>query len=155
MENQEYEMENQNYENLIENQTDVTIGEDCCKSQEETSSEQIVAEEINILQNNEETKIVEFCNEETANETGLQEENQTGDLEKEQQKEQQFNQKCEQILENVEKPIEVYAKYDEYGKIIEVNSDIFIEDFTGWTKIDEGFGDRFAHAQSQYLEPQE
>ena len=35
-----------------------------------------------------------------------------------------------------EKPIGVYVKYDENGNIIEVNSDIFIRDLTGWTKID-------------------
>lgn len=54
--------------------------------------------------------------------------------------------------ENVrDKPIGVYAKYDENGNIKEVNSDIFITDFAGWTKIDEGYGDRYAHAQSQYF----
>lgn len=55
--------------------------------------------------------------------------------------------------ENVrDKPIGVYAKYDENGNVKEVNSDIFITDFAGWTKIDEGYGDRYAHAQSQYFE---
>ena len=54
--------------------------------------------------------------------------------------------------EAVEQPIGVYAKYDENGNITEVNSDIFIRDFAGWTKIDEGYGDRFAHAQSLYFE---
>lgn len=51
-----------------------------------------------------------------------------------------------------DKPIGVYVKYDEDGNVREVNSDIFIKDLTGWTKIDEGYGDRFAHAQSQYFE---
>ena len=51
-----------------------------------------------------------------------------------------------------EKAIGVYVKYDENGNIIEVNSDIFIRDLTGWTKIDEGYGDKFAHAQSQYFD---
>lgn len=51
-----------------------------------------------------------------------------------------------------EQPIGVYVKYDENGNIIEVNSDIFIRDLTGWTKIDEGYGDKFAHAQSQYFD---
>lgn len=50
-----------------------------------------------------------------------------------------------------DKPIGVYVKYDENGKVKEVNSDIFITDFASWTKIDEGYGDRFAHAQSQYF----
>lgn len=55
------------------------------------------------------------------------------------------------MLDEGLKPIGVYAKYDENGDITEVNSDIFIHDFTAWTKIDEGYGDRYAHAQSQYF----
>ena len=51
-----------------------------------------------------------------------------------------------------EKPIGVYVKQDENGNIIEVNSDIFIDDFTGWKKIAEGYGDKFAHAQTQWFE---
>ena len=51
-----------------------------------------------------------------------------------------------------EKPIGVYVKVNEEGYIINVNSDIFLQDFTGWQKIDEGYGDKFAHAQSQYFE---
>ena len=59
----------------------------------------------------------------------------------------------EEIIEEVkERPIGVYVKTNEEGYITEVNSDIFIEDFTGWQKIDEGYGDKFAHAQSQYFE---
>ena len=55
------------------------------------------------------------------------------------------------VLDESLKPIGVYAKYDENGNIIEVNSDIFIKNFDGWTKIDEGYGDRYAHAQNQYF----
>ena len=55
------------------------------------------------------------------------------------------------VLDEGLKPIGVYAKYNQNGNITEVNSDIFIRDFTGWTKIDEGYGDRYAHAQSQYF----
>ena len=50
-----------------------------------------------------------------------------------------------------EKPIGVYARVNTDGFITEINSDIFIDNFDGWVKIDEGFGDRFAHAQSQYF----
>lgn|GEM_PF-546506 len=45
----------------------------------------------------------------------------------------------------------VYAKTDENGVIIAVNSSAFITDTTGWTEIDEGGGDRFHHAQGNYL----
>jgi hypothetical protein len=54
-----------------------------------------------------------------------------------------------------EKPIKVYVKRDENGEIVEVNSEIFIDDFSGWEYLDEGFGDRYAHAQSQYFSTQE
>jgi len=47
--------------------------------------------------------------------------------------------------------IGVYVKTDSDGNIIEINSDIFIKDLSGWIKIDEGEGDKFAHAQSQYF----
>ncbi len=50
-----------------------------------------------------------------------------------------------------EKPIGVYVKVNENGFITDVNSDIFINDVSGWLKIDEGFGDEFAHAQSHYF----
>lgn len=45
----------------------------------------------------------------------------------------------------------VYVRTDERGQVIDINSDGFIEDTTGWVKIDEGIGARFFHAQSQYL----
>lgn len=54
-----------------------------------------------------------------------------------------------------EQPIGVYVKYDENGNIIDVNSDIFIKDITGWQKIDEGYGDKYAHAQSLYFEQEQ
>ena len=158
MENQEYEIENQISENTIENQTDVTIGEDYCNFQEETIGEQTLTEETKSLQENEETENSEFCSEATMpSRNALQEENvtenETEDLEKEQLEDHQLELKNEPVLENKETPIGVYAKYDENGNVKEVNSDIFIDDLSGWTKIDEGFGDRFAHAQSQYFEP--
>ena len=51
-----------------------------------------------------------------------------------------------------DKPIGVYVKVNDEGFVTDVNSEIFIKDFTGWQKIDEGYGDKFAHAQSQYFE---
>lgn len=55
-------------------------------------------------------------------------------------------------MEEIEQPIGVYVRVNENREIVEVNSNIFIKDLTGWIKIDEGFGDKFAHAQSQYFE---
>ena len=54
--------------------------------------------------------------------------------------------------ESKDKPIGVYVKVNEDGFVTDVNSEIFIKDFTGWLKIDEGYGDKFAHAQSQYFQ---
>lgn len=50
-----------------------------------------------------------------------------------------------------DKPIGVYVKVNEDGFVTDVNSEIFIKDFTGWQKIDEGCGDKFAHAQNNYF----
>ena len=52
--------------------------------------------------------------------------------------------------ETQSRPIGVYVKRNNLGKIVELNSEIFIDDLTGWEKIDEGFGDMYAHAQTQY-----
>ncbi|MCH5207670.1 MAG: hypothetical protein J1F04_02200 [Oscillospiraceae bacterium] len=49
-------------------------------------------------------------------------------------------------------PVKVYVKNDTDGNITAINSEIFIDDFTGWIKIDSGHGDKFAHAQNHYLE---
>jgi hypothetical protein len=46
----------------------------------------------------------------------------------------------------------VYAKTNDNGYITAVNSNIFLSDVTGWTKIDEGMGDKYAHAQGNYFE---
>ncbi len=46
----------------------------------------------------------------------------------------------------------VYVKVNSEGFITDVNSDIFITNFDGWIKIDEGEGDRFDHAQALYFD---
>ena len=48
-------------------------------------------------------------------------------------------------------PCIVYAKTDSGGYITAVNSSAFLTDTTGWTEIDRGFGDRYHHAQGNYL----
>lgn len=48
-------------------------------------------------------------------------------------------------------PIRVYVRINERDEIIEVGSSIFIADTTAWQRIDEGYGDKYAHAQSQYF----
>ena len=51
-----------------------------------------------------------------------------------------------------EEPIKVYIKINANNDIIDVASSIFLKDVSGWIQIDSGFGDKFAHAQSQYFE---
>ncbi len=53
---------------------------------------------------------------------------------------------------NTEKPIGVYVKLNDEYFVTDVNSDIFIKNFEGWTQIDVGYGDKYAHAQSQYFD---
>ena len=44
----------------------------------------------------------------------------------------------------------VYAKTDDQGRVIALNSSAFVED--GWgTEIDRGNGDKYHHAQGNYL----
>lgn len=45
----------------------------------------------------------------------------------------------------------VFMKTDSKNRITDINSEIFISDFSGWTEIDSGDGDKFAHAQGNYL----
>lgn len=48
--------------------------------------------------------------------------------------------------------IKVYAKLDENRVIIEIKSEIFLNDTTGYICIDMGYGDKYSHAQGNYLE---
>lgn len=45
----------------------------------------------------------------------------------------------------------VYAKTNENGIITAINSSAFLSDVTEWTDIDEGVGDKYHHAQNNYL----
>lgn len=49
------------------------------------------------------------------------------------------------------KPYGVYIKTDEQSRITAINSSAFLPDVSGWMKIDEGHGDRYHHAQGNYL----
>ena len=48
-------------------------------------------------------------------------------------------------------PYIVYAKTDSNGYITAVNSSAFLNDTTGWTEIDSGYGDKYHHAQGNYF----
>lgn len=46
----------------------------------------------------------------------------------------------------------VYALPDDTGRVTAINSSAFLTDTTGWAKIAEGYGDRYHHAQGNYLD---
>lgn len=45
----------------------------------------------------------------------------------------------------------VFALADERDRILDINSDAFLTETAGWVQIDEGVGDRYHHAQGNYL----
>lgn len=51
-----------------------------------------------------------------------------------------------------ESPYIVYVKTDSNGYITAVNSSAFISDTTGWVEIDQGYSDKYHHAQGNYFE---
>ena len=56
------------------------------------------------------------------------------------------------IEEVKDPPASVYIRVNEKSEVVEVNSDRFITDFNGWIKIDEGYGDKYTHAQGNYFD---
>jgi hypothetical protein len=46
----------------------------------------------------------------------------------------------------------VFVKTDDQGRVIGINSDAFLPSTDGWEKIAEGHGDKFHHAQGNYLD---
>lgn len=49
------------------------------------------------------------------------------------------------------RPTGVYVQTNENGHITAIGSDFFLPGIAGWQRIDEGFGERYDHAQGQYL----
>ena len=45
----------------------------------------------------------------------------------------------------------VYVRTDGEGRILDIGSDAFLRSVDGWTAIDSGCGDRYRHAQGNYL----
>ena len=46
----------------------------------------------------------------------------------------------------------VYIKTDDKNRVIAINSSAFLNDISGWIEIDEGEGDKYHHAQGNYLD---
>ncbi|WP_160687205.1 hypothetical protein [Clostridium sp. C2-6-12] len=51
-----------------------------------------------------------------------------------------------------ENTIKVYVQVNSNNIITSINSSIFISDLTDWILIDEGYGDKYSHAQGNYLD---
>lgn len=45
----------------------------------------------------------------------------------------------------------VFIRVDDKGRVVGINSSAFLEDSTGWVQIDSGAGDKYHHAQGNYL----
>lgn len=45
----------------------------------------------------------------------------------------------------------VYIRVDDADRVVAVNSSAFLQDTDGWVEIDRGHGDRYHHAQGNYL----
>ena len=54
-------------------------------------------------------------------------------------------------MEFENKPYSVYVKTDDVGRITAINSDAFLDNTDGWRLIDSGYGDKYHHAQGNYL----
>lgn len=48
-------------------------------------------------------------------------------------------------------PTEVFFKIRDDGCILDVNSRLFLQSLEGWTKADEGYSDKYVHAQGNYF----
>ena len=46
----------------------------------------------------------------------------------------------------------VLVRVDTSGRIVDINSSAFAADTGGWVEIDSGWGDRYHHAQGNYLD---
>ena len=51
----------------------------------------------------------------------------------------------------MENNYKVYVKTDAAGRITAINSDAFLSSLEGWQEIDSGSGDKYHHAQGNYL----
>ena len=45
----------------------------------------------------------------------------------------------------------VYIRVDDAGRMVDINSSAFLTDTDGWMELDHGYGDRYHHAQGNYL----
>lgn len=51
----------------------------------------------------------------------------------------------------IAQPYRVFVRVDIAGRVAAINSCEFVPDADGWIEIDSGWGDRYHHAQGNYL----
>lgn len=51
----------------------------------------------------------------------------------------------------MEHPYKVLVRVDDAGRVVGINSSAFITNTEGWVEIDSGWGDKYHHAQGNYL----
>ena len=45
----------------------------------------------------------------------------------------------------------VYIRVDDAGRVVSINSNAFLPNIEGWVEIDKGRGDKYQHAQGNYM----
>lgn len=45
----------------------------------------------------------------------------------------------------------VYIRVDDTGRVVNINSNAFLSNVEGWVEIDKGQGDKYQHAQGNYM----
>ena len=51
----------------------------------------------------------------------------------------------------IEQPYKVLVRVDDEGRVVEINSEAFVANRDEWIEIDSGYGDKYHHAQGNYL----
>lgn len=51
----------------------------------------------------------------------------------------------------MEQPYKVLVRVDAALRVVAINSSAFVTETGGWTEIDSGWGDKYHHAQGNYL----
>lgn len=46
----------------------------------------------------------------------------------------------------------IYVKINAQGCVVDIGSDVFLRNPSGWIMVDQGEGDRYVHAQNHYLD---
>ena len=54
-------------------------------------------------------------------------------------------------MEEIINAYKVYIKTDDNNLVTAINSSAFLSDTTGWVELDEGVGDKYHHAQGNFL----